>query len=144
MEILENRDDRAGHTARGIAADALGRMRAVEAAPLLASLIDELLPFPGDGKRRVRPSPVRNMYGAVPALVRVGRPGAAACLDAITRLTRGERTETSKLRLLATVVFRVEGKEVATLLVRDRMAKAQAREERDNLKHTLELLQTMR
>lgn len=140
IRIVENKDGSAARSARGFAAEALGRMRAPEAAPVLASLINAPLPHSATHPDPVRPS-MGIMYGAVPALVRIGKPGARACLEALCRLTPQERQKTSKPRLLCRVIVQVEGKAVALLLIRKMLENAQDEQARENLRLALELVE---
>jgi len=143
MEIVADRDGRASHLARGYAAEALGLMRAVEAAPLLASVIDAHLSHSQTPRDPIRPA-MGSPYGAVLALVDIGKPGAAACLDALCKLSPEERPRSSKPGLLTSVIRRVEGKRGAELLLRERLAQTEDPKARGNLEHALSLLEAMR
>ncbi|NQT51344.1 HEAT repeat domain-containing protein [bacterium] len=140
MQVVENREGSASSRARGFAAEALGRIRAPEAASLLASLVDVPLPHSAAKPDPVRPAMGVVMYGAVPALVRIGKPGARACVQALCKLDSDERRKTSKPQFLCRVLVQVEGKTVALMLIRKMLAEGEDEQVRKNLELALKLV----
>lgn len=114
----------------------LGNLRAVEAAPLLASMIDAPIPnnfFTDEDSLGSR-------YGCFWALHQIGKPGAAACIEEIKKLNPADRG-TIKENLLNLVLVSVEGEKVAELLLNEEMKKVGADEEKKkNIERALVLI----
>lgn len=118
--------------------EALGEMRAVEAAPLLATIIDT---YVSDGSGVGYSITTDNTFGCVPALVKIGKPAAAACLEAIALLPASVREERRHLeRLPGLVLLRVEGKDVARLLLEQRKGETLNAEQTANLDRVISWL----
>ena len=84
---------------------ALGELRAVEAAPLLAKMI--FYRIPGDESPNI--AFVNRMFGCVPTLVKIGKPGAVECLKRIVNFTEEDWQNEMDPTLLVLVILRVEG-----------------------------------
>jgi len=124
-------------TEKAFAIRTLGEMRAAEVAPLLASMIDapisaEVIVVDADT--------IYNSFGCVPALIRIGKPGAAACLDAIANLTLAERERPYKEKLLCYVILHVEGENIARLLLEERKKSVSEEQQIENLERALALI----
>ncbi len=107
---------------------ALGHMRAVEAAPVLASMIGFF-----DSEAPSFSVKIDVSFPCVPALAEIGKPGSVACLDAL-RVPVSERDA----GLLVLVLTRVEGEGVAAFLLKKKLDAAKDQKERDNMKKALE------
>jgi len=134
MNILKSGVNEAGHAAP-LAVKTLGKMRAAEAVPLLVSIIDTHIPSGASLSLTVD-----NTFACVPALIRIGKPGAAACLDAIANLTPAERERPFKEKLLCYVILRVEGEKIARLLLEDRKKSVSEEQQIENLERALALI----
>lgn len=115
----------------------LGEMRAAEVAPLLASMIDAPISAEADV---VDEDTIDNSFGCVPALIRIGKPGAAACLDAIANLTLAERERPYREKLLCYVILHVEGENIARLLLEERKKSVSEEQQIENLERALALI----
>lgn len=133
MNILKSGVNEAGHAAP-LAVKTLGKMRAAEAVPLLVSIIDTRIP--SDSLSLT----IENMFACAPALVRIGKPGAAACLDAIANLTLAERERPYKEKLLCYVILHVEGEKIARLLLEERKKSVSEEQQIENLERALALI----
>lgn len=83
----------------------LGKLRAAQAAPLLAGMITYNIP----GNESSNPSFVNRMFGCVPTLVKIGKPGAVECLKRIINYTEKDWENDMDVTLLVLVIIRVEG-----------------------------------
>jgi len=139
MGILEGGMEKGGH-AIPLSINTLGEMRAVEAAPLLASMIDT--PISSGVSLSLT---IDNMFACVPALVSIGKPGAAACMDEIVKLTPEDRQKPFKEKLLCSVILRVEGEKVARLLLEERKeAVSKEKEQVENLDRAIALIEEVK
>jgi hypothetical protein len=133
--------------AKAVAVRTLGEIRASDAAGLMADVIDVAYPASqvmtdaGASHAFVAESTIFNTFGCVPALVRIGKPGSAACLEAITKLTDEEKKRPRREKLLVLVIVRVEGEKFARLLLEDKKASvAKNREQVENLERAIALI----
>jgi len=134
MNILKSGVNEARH-ATPLAVQVLGKMRAAEAAPLLVSIIDTHIPY------GVQDSiTIEGTFSCVPALVRIGKPAAGACLDAIANLTPAERERPFKEKLLCYVILHVEGENIARLLLEERKKSVSEEQQIENLERALALI----
>jgi hypothetical protein len=83
----------------------LGNLRAVEAAPLLAKMINYNI----SGAESPNEAFVNTMFGCVPTLVKIGKPGAVECLKRIVNFTEKDWGNDMSITLLTLVIIRVEG-----------------------------------
>lgn len=121
---------------KALSVRSLGEMRAVGAAPLLASIIDAHLPT----SQAVLEADRNVIFGCVRALIKIGKPGAAACLEEIVKLTPEDREKPFKEKLLCLVIVRVEGEKIARILLEDRKEKATEPEQIENLQRAIDLI----
>lgn len=130
MEVLQGED---GKGMEGyIAVEALGTMRAGEAAGLLASIIDAPLAYGASWSVTMD-----GWFPCAAALVKIGKPGASACLEEIVRLTLEEKERPFKQKLLCSVIVRVEGEKVARILLEDEKARVTDPQQTENLERAL-------
>jgi hypothetical protein len=113
--------------AKGNAIEALGELRAAEAAPFIV----EEITHQGGGRLTASDSlTLEGMFHSLGALRLIGKPASLAALDAIAKLQLdgpgAEETAKAKLRLklLVAVIRGVEGQDVAVFMVRLRAEKA--------------------
>jgi len=121
--------------AKSIAVRALGEMRATEAAHLLASMVEVRI-ITGTHFE----STIENSYACVPGLISIGKPGAAACLEEIVKLTSEDRAKPFKEKLLCLVIVRVEGEKIARILLEDRKQTATNTQQIENLQRAINLV----
>lgn len=138
-------DPKAGKTARNVslgqkrsAIRALAELRAAEAAVVLARNITTPVGF----EIFASADTVDNAYGYVPALVKIGKPGAAACIEVIAHLSSSmsEAERSLREKLLCLVILRVEGKDIAPLLLEQRKAETSDAEQIANLDRAIGML----
>ena len=135
MKIVEGGVERGGH-AVPLAVKTLGEIRAAEAADLLASIIDRHIPYGASWSARMD-----TLFPCVSALVRIGKPGVAACLHQIIKLTAEDKGRPFREKLLVLVIVRVEGEKVARLLLEDRKASvSENKEQVENLERAIALI----
>lgn len=121
--------------AKSVAVRALGEMRATEAAHLLASMVDVRI-ITGTHFE----STIKNSYACVPGLISIGKPGAAACLEEIVKLTSEDRKKPFKEKLLCLVIVHVEGEKIARILLEDRKQTATNTQQIENLQRAINLI----
>jgi len=115
----------------------LGQVRASEGAPAIAKNVDLLDPTGG----RVRGGDtLRGSHPSLKALVNIGKPGAAACLEEIVKLTPEDRKKPFKEKLLCLVIVRVEGEKIARILLEDRKQTATNTQQIENLQRAINLV----
>ncbi len=93
----------------------LGNLRAVEAAPLLAKIIIYNI----SGAESPNEAFVNTMFGCVPTLVKIGKPGAVECLRRIVNFTDEDWGNDMNITLLTLVIIRVEGEKYTRLIFED-------------------------
>ena len=120
--------------AKSAAIRVLGEIRAAEAAPLLACRLD--IPDFQTPTRAV----TWKVVVAAPALIKIGKPGAAACLEEIVKLTPEESPQPFKEKLLCLVIVRVEGEKIARILLEDRKQTATNTQQIENLQRAINLI----
>jgi len=115
MESGDQEKIMAAYEEQRIALDTLRKLRAVEAAPLLASMITYNIP----GGEPSNPTFANRMFGCVPTLVDIGKPGAVACLKRIVNLTEQDLENEMDVTMLVLVIFRVEGEKMTRQIFDD-------------------------
>lgn len=110
----------------------LGELRVSEAAPLLASLIEVVLP-----SGLMLTSTVDGIYPCVPALERIGKPSVFACIEALAN-----KQSDRAIGLHAEVIMRVEGTRSAEVLLKDKIEKVKDEGHRKNLEAVLKHIRT--
>jgi len=133
MRMVESEQESA--PAKAAAVRVLGEIRAAESASLLASMIDSLI-YSGPSREFA----LENRYPCVPALIKIGKPGAAACLEEIAKLTAEDRKKPFKEKLLCMVIVRVEGKKITRILLEDRKEAATDARQIENLGRAISLI----
>jgi hypothetical protein len=106
---------------------ALGKLRAVEATPLLVQEIEYCHPYGMSDADTIETS-----YPCVVALQEIGKPGSLAALAAVAQLrlnglsAEEARKARFRLTLLVTVIKGVEGRDVAEFMIKAKSAEAPA------------------
>ena len=120
-------DEKAERGIRFRAVVILGEIRASEAAGTLVAHIDRILPD------RILEKTIETLFPCVPALIKIGKPGAREALKEL-------RKPMKKIRRLAlvTVLHRVEGRKTAIFLLRDAISSTNNVREIKNLQAALE------
>ncbi len=119
---------------KAVAIRALGRMRTSEAAPTLAAMIGFF-----DSSAPSLSLTIDDCFLCVPALAAIGKPGSAACLEALV-----DGVPESERYLMVEVMMRVEGADVSDLLLKKRLEKAKNDKERKNIEKARECIHQAR
>jgi hypothetical protein len=123
-----------------IAVQALGQLGAAQAAPVLVKIID--VPLPVDPV--VLELSLSKKYACVDALTALGKPGAVACLVALSRMTPAEWTRPLRARLPLLVILRVEGEKVARFVLEEKEKVLSDQEQVNNIERAIALIDEMK
>jgi hypothetical protein len=126
------------HVETNLAIRTLGEIRAEESTGLLAKLID--IPF--QSMNSSYEDTVDTLYGCVWALVKIGKPSAAACLKEIINLTPAEWDNKDKIKpkLLLLVILRVEGENFTKQILEDFKNSLTDKQQVENLDKAISLM----
>lgn len=119
-----------------IAVQTLGRLGAVQAAPLLVKIIDAPLSV----QAIVSEVTIEGSFACVPALIALGKPGAAACVDSLTQMTPEEWERPLRGRLLVVVVLQVEGEKVTRFVLEEKKRGLKDEQQVKNIERAIALI----
>ncbi len=119
---------------------ALGNLRAVEAAPLLAKIIIYNI----SGAESPNEAFVNTMFGCVPTLVKIGKPGAVECLRRIVNFTDKDWENDMSVTLLTLVIIRVEGEKFTRQIFDDFKTSLKDEKQIKNIKRAIPYIDAAR
>ena len=130
----------AAYQEQGKALITLGKLRAAEAAPLLADMIGYNI----SGDESSNPTFVDRMFGCVPTLARIGKPGAVACMKRIVNLTEKDWENDMNVTLLTLVIVRVEGEKMTRVIFDDFKSSLKDEKQIKNIERTMPYIDAAR
>lgn len=128
LDIVKD-DSKIRNELRVLAVQALGDIRAEEAAPILIENVDVITPGKWTEKTAT------TMIPCYVALVKIGKVGSLLSLEEL-----GKEMKDSRRYLLTRVVFEVEGYEVGAFLIEQSIDRARDKSVKENLGKSLKLI----
>jgi len=119
-----------------IAVQTLGRLGAVQAAPMLSKIVDMRLPV----DPIVWELTIGGIYASVPALIALGKPGTTACVDSLAQMTPEEWERPLRGKLLVLVVLQVEGEKVTRFVLEEKKKGLKDEQQVKNIERAIALI----